>query len=132
MKDRLPREATGRQQETAFISQRQPLPPLFAVLDEALSIIRLGVPPEAWPNPAVVKSACASVAAFLETMPYASVRAAAHPPPKPNLDSLRRAGVPLACDADLDSALANQRQRRQMLLGLVRNDGWTWEAVSKN
>ena len=97
-----------------------------ALLDEALSIMRFGVPEEHRPSPAVLRSARSSVRSFLDTMPAAFIAPAPEPPPHPNLTAVRDAGIPTVPEQQFVDALQEISHRRRLLLGLVRNDGWDW------
>jgi hypothetical protein len=96
------------------------------VFDDALTLLRYGVEPEVRPDVAAVSSARATVDSFLETLEAAFIPAAPVQPPAPDLDRLRKAGVPTVDPHDFDSAVAGLDGRRRSLLGLVRNDGWSW------
>ena len=98
----------------------------LVVLDEALTLLRYGVAEEARPNPAILQSARATVAAFLETMPSAFIKEAPEAPSAPSLQKLRERGIPTVDDAEFYAALENLKERRRKLLGLLRNDGWDW------
>lgn len=96
------------------------------VLDEALTLLRYGVPREVRPNAAVLHSARAGVASYLQTLQSAFIDAAEDTPPPPELDRLRAAGIPTVDDAEFAAALRELEDRRRKLLGLLRNDGWNW------
>ena len=55
---------------------------------------------------------------------------AASAPPVPELEALRRAGIPLVGDDACRRALADDEQRRR-LLRLVATSGWSWEGVRR-
>jgi hypothetical protein len=98
----------------------------ITVLDDALTLLRFGIPEAQRPNPVVLNSARSAVASFLETMPSSFIHAAPEAPPPPSLDRLREMQIPTVEDADFETALQQVTERRRKLLGLVRNDGWTW------
>ncbi|WP_126172407.1 ion channel [Altericroceibacterium xinjiangense] len=106
--------------------------PIVAVakLDEALSILHHGVPEDIRPNPALLHAARSSVESFLETMPGAFIDKAPHAPSAPDLSKLRDAGVPTVSEQHFASALEEASDRRRMLLGGVRDDGWEWKDVT--
>jgi Ion channel len=97
-----------------------------ALLDEALSIIRYAVPEQHRPSPAVLRSARSSVRSFLDTMPSAFIAPAPEAPPRPDLSAVRGAGIPTVAEEQFLHALHDLSERRRLLLGLVRNDGWEW------
>lgn len=98
----------------------------IAVLDEALTLLRFGVPKEYRPNQAVLHSTRAGVASFLDTLQSAFISPADESPPPPDLDKLRRAGIPTVSDEEFSKALDDLTERRKKLRGLLRNDGWNW------
>lgn len=97
-----------------------------AVLDEVLTLLCYAVPADRRPNRAIVHSARAAVQSFLETLPDAFIDAAERSPPIPALAPLRAAGIPVTSDEAFANALVPLDERRRKLLGLVRNNGWTW------
>ncbi len=97
-----------------------------AVFDDALTLLRFGVPAEVRPNVATVASARATVDSFLETLEAAFIPAAADPPPPPDLETVRTAGIPTVGEDDFVQTVGELSGRRRSLLGLVRNDGWSW------
>lgn len=101
----------------------------IARLDEALTILRFGVAPEARPHALVVDSARTSVAAFLSTLSSAQIGPAGELPPLPSLEPLRRAGVPTVSDEEFATACADLERRRRLLRGFLEDDGWTWAAL---
>lgn len=96
------------------------------VFDDALTLLRYGVPDEVRPDIAGLSSARATVDSFLETLEAAFVPAAPDPPPAPDLGPLRAAGIPTVGEAEFSDAVHGLEGRRRSLLGLVRNDGWDW------
>jgi hypothetical protein len=100
-----------------------------ALLDDALSLICFGVSAENRPSPAVIQAARASVRSFLDTLPSAFIDPAPNTPKAPDLSALRKAGIPTVSDEEFSRALEGISHRRRMLLGLVRNDGWDWDAA---
>lgn len=104
----------------------------IARLDEALTLLRFGVTPEARPHALVVDSARTSVAAFLSTLSSAHIGPSAELPAPPSLAPLRRAGVPTVSDEDFTEACADLDQRRRLLRGFLEDDGWTWAALDRD
>jgi hypothetical protein len=99
-----------------------------AVLDEALTVLRFGVPKEARPNGAVVEGARSSVQSYLRTLDAAFIEPADHVPPPPDLGRLRAAGISTASGEAFAEALADLKERRRKLLGMVEADAWAWPA----
>lgn len=97
-----------------------------AMLDEALTLVRFGVPEGHRPNPVILEGARSSVGAYLESLDSAYIRPAEDPPPPPELDRLRARGVPTVDDDAFADALAQLAERRKRLAGMVREDAWSW------
>lgn len=96
------------------------------VFDDALTLLRFGVPTEARPDEAELTAARTTVDGFLDTLEAAFIPAADQAPPHPELDRLRAAGIPIVEEAEFSEAVDGLDGRRRSLLGLVRHDGWTW------
>lgn len=94
-------------------------------LDEALMIMEQAIPEQYRPRPAETRPARQSVTSYLETLASAFIAAADHPPSPPDLDELRQRDVPVVSDECFANVLEQHSDRRQMLLGLLANDGWT-------
>ena len=97
------------------------------VLDEALTLLRFGVAEDHRPGRAVLHSARSTVGGFLDTLDSAFIDPAGDVPPPPSLDALREAGIPTVDDDEFARAIDDLADRRRRLLGMLRNDGWTWE-----
>ena len=110
---------SGREQASSSIS--------LVVLDDAVTLLRHGVAPEARPDPAVLDPLRAALDMFLETVGGAFVTHEAGPLPAPDLRLLREAGIPTVEDAAYGAAVAGEVERRCLLAGLLLNDGWTPE-----
>lgn len=98
----------------------------LAVLDDALTLLRYGIPAGVRPNVAILHSARSGVRSYLDTLDSAFVRTADAVPPPPDLAPLREAGIPTVRDEQFSDAVATLGERRKKLLGLVRDDGWNW------
>ncbi|MBW3658485.1 MAG: potassium channel family protein [Actinobacteria bacterium] len=103
--------------------------PSIATLDEAMTLVRFGLAPEARPHPMVLDSTRTSVASFLSTLSSGHIEPATTAPPLPLLQPLRDAGIPTVADEEFGAACADLRHRRQLLLGFVHDDGWDWDVV---
>lgn len=97
-----------------------------AVFDEALTLLRFGVPEAVRPNRVLLEGARSSVQSYLRTLGSAFIRPAGDAPPPPDLDQLAETGVPTLGDAAFADALADLADRRRQLLGMVRADAWDW------
>ncbi|MWV41614.1 potassium channel family protein [Natrialba sp. INN-245] len=101
------------------------------ILDEALTIYRYGVPDDGKPNPMLIEDARSSAQSYLETLDTAFIEPADEVPPDPDLDRLRKAGVPTVADEEFEEALEELSERRRKLLGVVRADAWNWPPLDE-
>jgi hypothetical protein len=101
-------------------------PVAVAVLEEAVTILRFGVPEAHRPNEALLESLHASVASYARTLDAAFIEPADRAPPPPDLDRLREAGVPTVRGDEFVDAAADRREVRRKLLAGVRNDEREW------
>ena len=99
------------------------------ILDEAVTVLRYGVPSENRLNPALVENAESSADSYVDTLDSAFIEPAAEFPPPPDLDRLREDGVPTVPDEEFADALEGMTHRRRQLLGIVRADAWRWPPV---
>ncbi|WP_339105916.1 potassium channel family protein [Haloterrigena salinisoli] len=98
----------------------------ITVLDEALTLLRFGIPEQHQPDEIILQSARASVDNYLETLNGSFVKPADSPPSSPDLGALRKAGLPTVSDEDFEMSLQELDNRRRMLLGLVNSDSRQW------
>ena len=98
----------------------------LAVLDDALTILRFGVPPDVQPNIATLSSSRAAVQGFLDTLHSAFMKPSASSPPAPTLAALRQADIPAVTDEQFQAEVSQLDERRRGLLGLVQDAGWEW------
>lgn len=103
--------------------------PNIAALDEALTILECGLQEGCSLDLPSLGAARESISEFLNTLAPALIFPARDPPPAPSLQPLREVGVPAVDDALFHAALNALAERRRLLLALVQNEGWTWEAV---
>ena len=100
-----------------------------AVFDEAMTVLRFGVPDEDQPDAVLVENARSANENYLETLNNAFIDPAEQEPPPPDLDRLRDAGVPTVSDAEFAAALADLEDRRRKLQGVVNADAWHWPPI---
>jgi len=93
--------------------------PSVIALDEALTLLRFGVSPDARPSDALIKSARASVGNYLDVVTSSFAPTADSAPPTPELDELRAQGVPTVAESEFSRSLADSAARRKKLAGLV-------------
>lgn len=103
--------------------------PMIAVLDEMLTLLQFGVAAEARMPDSATAPFRAVLTQFLDTLRSAFITPHDDPPAMPSLDRLRAAGIPTVDDEAFAAHLVDIEERRRLLVGLVRNDGWTWETV---
>ena len=96
-----------------------------AILDEALTTLRFGVPEERRPNAAVLAGTRSSVESYLRTLNSAFIKPAQDAPPAPDLGRLRAEGIPTVDDTFAE-ALADLEERRRKLAGMLHADAWPW------
>lgn len=107
-------------------SPKQDSAPAIAIYDDALTLLRFGVQKSYRPSFSQLQSARANVQNYLKTLASASIYAADYPPPLPDLALLRQAGIPVVSDEEFEQSIADLDHRRQLLLGLVEHNSFTW------
>lgn len=107
------------------------LAPSVAVLDEAITLFA-GVCPEQRPDKGAFYPLRQAIAEFLSTLAEAHLEPKREPPPPPSLDPLREAGIITVKDEEFRLALETLRDRRRLLLGLVEEEAWSWEDVTRS
>jgi hypothetical protein len=100
-----------------------------ASLDEALTILECGLQKGCSLDLPSLGAARESITEFLNTLTPALIYPAADTPPTPSLQSLRDMGISVVEDELFEKSLDVLAERRRLLLALVRNEGWTWDAV---
>ncbi len=112
------------------IERARSMPLSIVALDDALTLLQYGVKPDSRPDPAALGAIRRANAAFLKTLKSAYLEAANHDPPLPSLELLRVHGIPTVSESEFKQATKHITQRRRVLLALVRDDGWTWDAIA--
>ncbi|PCR90980.1 potassium channel family protein [Natrinema ejinorense] len=101
------------------------------IFDEALMLLRYGVPDEHSPDPAVVESGRSSAQSYLETLDTAFIEPAPSVPRAPDLERLRDDDIPAVSDDAFAEALTDLTDRRRRLLAVVEADAWEWPPVEE-
>ena len=105
--------------------------PSLAVLDEAVTLLRYGVPPEHTGIPdGTIHTLRRSLSTLLETLATALNQGPNEAPEPPSLEDLREAGIPTVCDEAFRSEVDGLADRRRTLLKIVWEDSWDWDAVT--
>lgn len=97
-----------------------------AIYDEALLLFMQGVQPRYRPARGILHAARETVGVFLENSRQEHIARARDLPPLPRLARLQQAGVPVVPAVEFEAGSARDRERRELLLGLVRQEGREW------
>ena len=98
----------------------------IAALDDALTLIRFGIPEEHRPSGILVRSARKSIQNYLGTLHENFVQPSDDVPPPPNLNALSEADIPTVSDEAFEASLADLDTRRRTLLGYTESDLRQW------
>jgi len=101
------------------------------IFDEATMLFRYGIPEQEQLNPTLVEAARSATESYLETLETAFISPADDAPPPPELDRLRAEGIPTVEDESFDDAVAELRDRRRKLRGVVHADAWEWPPANE-
>ncbi|HEX8904403.1 MAG TPA: potassium channel family protein [Longimicrobiaceae bacterium] len=108
-------------------SQRNGSVPVgLAVFDDVLTLFLDGIPPEHRPAPGPLLTARGSVDAFLDTLDEAYIDASDEPPPLPDLNRLRQAGIPVTSVEALRESAASRDKYRRLLMGFLEDERRPW------
>jgi len=102
----------------------------LVALDEAITLLNYGVRPSVHPDPASLGPIRRANAAFLKNLSSAYIKPAKGSPPLPSLDRLRADGIPTVSTEEFEDALQRLQRRRKLLLALLQEDGWPWDATT--
>ena len=83
-------------------------------------------------DPATLTAIRRACAAFLTTLKSDYIKPSEHEPPLTPIKLLESKGIPIAGDRAFDRATKHINRRRRLLLALVQNDGWSWDAVASS
>lgn len=104
----------------------QAVAPAVAALDEALSIIELGLAGAPRIDRATFRPVRQVITELVSTLASQFIDGAADAPPLPDLARLRRAGFATVEPARFRDRMAELEERRRLLRGWVEHDGWSW------
>ena len=108
------------------------LPLSLAALDEALTLLQYAIPSEHRPDPASLKPARRACSAFLKTLKSDYIEPDNYEPNLIPLKLLGEKGIPTVSDRTFKQGTKHIIKRRKLLLALVGNDGWSWDAVGSS
>ncbi|WP_226012845.1 ion channel [Halomicrobium salinisoli] len=111
--------------------QRYAAPLAVAIFDDALTVLRFGVPPEDRPSEPLLETGRSSVEDYLRSVYTLPVESADQPPEGPDLDRIRERGVPTVSDAEFADVLEETADRRRKILGVVQSQAWQWPVGSE-
>jgi hypothetical protein len=101
----------------------------IVTLDEALTLLRFGVPEAERPSKPIIENSRASVGNYLDAVTSSFTHTAEEDPPPPDLDRIRNADVPTVSDETFAQSLTEITERRRKLRGLVEADARDWPPV---
>lgn len=106
------------------------LGPSIVVLDETLTLAEEVLEEHAFMDPSSIRPCRAAIDGFLQSLTRVAVVAADEPLPQPSLDAYRETRLPLRPDEVVDERYGSLRDRRCLLAGFLRHDGWTPEETA--
>ena len=101
----------------------------IASLDEALTIAEFAMEQECSCSFSLARRA---ISGYLCSSRKLGIEPGRKVPPPPSLDSLRQAQILVVSDRLWQKRLESLQQRRQHLLSLVEQSGWSWKQVVSN
>ena len=107
---------------------RTALPLRVVALDEALSYLCYGLD-SCRETANDTRPLRRTVRWFLDTLENVFINAHDQAPPPSSLEKLRGHAFTLKTRRDYESGIEKNAERRQLLLGYLRNDGWAWQDI---
>ena len=108
------------------------LPLSIAAFDEAMTLLQYAVSVESRPDKAAIEPARRACMSFLKTLKSDYIEPSKQKPDVTPLKLLRVKGIPTVDEIIFVRTSERISQRRRLLLSLVQNDGWTWEAIASS
>ncbi|HEV7348880.1 potassium channel family protein [Telluribacter sp.] len=99
-----------------------------AILDDALTLIEFGVEEKFHPPRTILNSARKSIDSYLTTLQSAFIQVADEEPPRPDLASISKQGIPTIPEREFHQKFKDLTERRKLLLGNINNGAWHWPA----
>jgi hypothetical protein len=103
--------------------------PNIATLDEALTVLEYGVEPVQQLDTLETHPLRMAITHFLNTLETAFITPDSDTPPLPDLMHAREQGIQIVSAEVFQQRIAHLTRRRQLLLALVKRDGWAWDDV---
>lgn len=103
----------------------------IVVFDEALTLLRFGIPEQHRPNDALIGSARSNAESYLNAYTD-TMKPADQTPPSPDLDCLRDADIPTVSDEEFADALDDLDERRRQLYAVLEASGWSWPSAEQS
>lgn len=97
-----------------------------ATLDEALTVLKFGMEDGFGPNKLLLHETRSTIESYIQTLRSGYVSPAELPPPLPDLDTMRANGLPAVSTEDFVQSMKDLSERRQALLGSLRDNGRSW------
>lgn len=104
------------------------LPINLAILDEALTILHTLIPKEYCTNLLAIRSTRISICSFLLTLKSNFIAQSDEEPPLPSLSILIANNIPVNSE-QMQLAYSENKDRRMLLHGLLKDDGTRWQSV---
>ena len=98
----------------------------IAILDDALTLIELGVDENYQPAETILSSTRQTVDSFLTTVKMAFIKPAKDIPQAPDISSLKSKEIPLIPEQEFYKKLEKEKDRRKLILGLINSGSWQW------
>jgi hypothetical protein len=98
----------------------------LSVLDDALTIFEYAFIEDHKPAPSVIHNVRKTLTEFLESLENTNLAEKKDSPPRIQLFKLRQEGIKLISDEEFLKILNNLSDRRKLLYGMVKKDGWKW------
>lgn len=95
------------------------------VLDEALTLLKFGISERDHPPELILNNARSTIQRYLDMLSSA-VPSADQTPSAPDLEVLRKNGIPTVSDDEFTESLEKLTDRRRQLLGLIEADARQW------
>ncbi|KAF0093488.1 MAG: hypothetical protein E1N59_2757 [Puniceicoccaceae bacterium 5H] len=116
-----------------YFHQRDPRKSIYlniAKLDEVVTLFEVAVHHDVRPNDRVLQNMRGALNAYLETLHHGFKEQGHGPLPLPELDSLRRVGIPLEDEAAIKRGYEKLANRRCILASMLHHDGWHADALN--